>query len=237
MIKSLIFISVAPVIIVALYIYLRDKYEKEPVLNLLKALLTGALIVLPVALIEAILGTVSAGMTYLSRAAYNAFFVASITEEGFKYLAFILLIWKNRNFNEQFDGIVYAVFISLGFAAVENVIYIYKGGYDVGVVRALTAVPAHALFGTVMGYHLGLAKFYPQQRPKQLVLALLIPFIWHGSYDFLLMGHKQIFLILFIPFIVFFWINGFRNMKKLSNASIFRNDLFARKKPDSSSDQ
>jgi RsiW-degrading membrane proteinase PrsW (M82 family) len=237
MIKSLIFISVAPVIIIALYIYLRDKYEKEPVLNLLKALLTGALIVLPVVLIEAILGSVSASMTGLSRAAYNSFFVAAITEESFKYIAFILLIWNDRNFNEQFDGIVYSVFISLGFAAVENIIYVYKGGYDVGVVRALTAVPAHALFGTVMGYHLGLAKFYPQQRPKQLVLALLIPFVWHGSYDFLLMGHKQIFLILFIPFILFFWINGFRNMKKLSSASIFRNDLFARKKPDSSGDQ
>jgi RsiW-degrading membrane proteinase PrsW (M82 family) len=237
MIKSLIFISVAPVFIIGIYVYLRDKYEKEPFINLLKALLTGILIVLPIVLIENILGTFSAGMTGLSRAAYNAFFVASITEEGLKYLAFILLVWNNRNFNEQFDGIVYAVFISLGFAAVENVIYVYKGGYDVGVVRALTAVPAHALFGTVMGYHLGLARFYPQQRPKQLILALLIPFVWHGTYDFLLMGHKQVLLILFIPFIVFFWINGFRNMKKLSDASIFRNDLFARKKPDGSSDQ
>lgn len=237
MIKNLIFISVAPVFIVGIYVYLRDKYEKEPFINLLKALLTGILIVLPIVLVENILGTFSAGMTGLSRAAYNAFFVASITEEGLKYLAFILLIWNNRNFNEQFDGIVYAVFISLGFAAVENVIYVYKGGYDVGVVRAMTAVPAHALFGTVMGYHLGLARFYPQQRPKQLILALLIPFVWHGTYDFLLMGHKQILLILFIPFIVFFWIIGFRNMKKLSSASIFRNDLFTRKKPVGSNDQ
>lgn len=230
MIRSLLFISVAPVFIVAIYIYLRDKYEKEPYLNLIIALLTGVLIVLPVVLIENVLTIFSSDMTGLAKAGYNAFFVASLTEEGFKYLAFILLIWKNKIFNEQFDGIVYAVFISLGFAAVENIIYVYKGGYNVGIVRALTAVPAHALFGTVMGYHLGRARFYTRRRSLRLLLAFLIPFIWHGTYDFLLIGQRQVLLFLFIPFIILFWINGFRQMEKLSKASIFRNDLFTEKK-------
>jgi len=229
MIKSLLFISVAPVIIVAIYIYLRDKYEKEPFLNLLMALFTGILIVFPVAFIENLLTSFYIGTETLFKAGYNAFFVASLSEEGFKYLAFILFFWKNKNFNEKFDGIVYAVYISLGFAAIENIFYVFRGGYDVGIVRALTAVPAHALFGTVMGYHLGFAKFYPERRKKQLMLAFLIPFIWHGFYDFFLIGQKQILLILFIPLIIFFWIDGFHKLKEQSEASVFRNDGFPAK--------
>jgi RsiW-degrading membrane proteinase PrsW (M82 family) len=237
MIKSLLFISIAPVIIVALYIYLRDKYEKEPFLTLLMALLTGVLIVFPVVLVEKLLGAFSIQIVSLSTAAYNAFYVASITEEGFKYLAFILIFWRNKNFNEKFDGIVYAVFISLGFAAIENIFYVYKGGYDVGVLRALTAVPAHALFGIVMGYHFGLARFYPGERRKHLILAFLMPFLWHGIYDFLLLGQRQILLFLFIPVIIIFWINGFRKMQKLSSASVFRNDGLTRKEPTGKSNQ
>lgn len=229
MIKSLLFISIAPVIIVAIYIYLRDKYEKEPFLNLLIALSAGVLIVLPVVFVEKFLTTFSPGTKNLFEAGYNAFCVASFSEEGFKYLAFILLFWRNKNFNEKFDGIVYAVYISLGFAAIENIFYVFRGGYDVGVIRALTAVPAHALFGTVMGYHFGLARFYGEKRKKQLALAFIMPFTWHGIYDFLLLGQKQILLLLFIPVIIFFWVSGFRKMRELSRASVFRNDGFSDK--------
>jgi RsiW-degrading membrane proteinase PrsW (M82 family) len=225
MIKSLLFISIAPVIIVALYVYIRDKYEKEPVVNLLKALLTGVLIVLPVLLIEEILLQFGDQLDGLIKAFYTGFGVASLTEEGFKYVAFLLFFWSGRSFNEKFDGIVYAVFISLGFAAVENTFYVYEGGYQVGIVRALTAIPAHALFGTVMGYHFGKAKFYLKDRSKHLILAFLMPFTWHGLYDFFLMAGREIFLLLFIPLFIWFWINGFKKMKELSMASFFRNDF------------
>jgi protease PrsW len=76
-----------------------------------------------------------------------------------------------------------------------------------------------------MGYHLGNARFYPGKRSSQLVLAFLMPFIWHGLYDFLLMGKKEILLIFFIPVFIYFWVNGFRKMKELSVTSVFRNDL------------
>lgn len=234
MIKSLLFISIAPVIIVALYVYIRDKYEKEPFVSLLKALFTGVLIVIPVVYIEKILGSFSEGFNTLESAGYNAFLVASLTEEGFKYLVFILFFWPHRNFNEKFDGIVYSVFIALGFAAIENIYYVYKGGYEIGVLRALTAVPAHALFGTVMGYHFGLARFYPSRRKIQLLLAFIMPFGWHGVYDFLLMGQKPVLLVLFIPVIIFFWINGFRKINRFSAESVFRNDWL--KKEDSQAD-
>ena len=233
MFKSLLFISIAPVLIIALYIYIRDKYEKEPIVCLLKALISGILIVFPIVFIEKYLFSFLTVDDGLIKAAYNAFVVASLTEEGFKYLAFMILFWSNRNFNEKFDGIVYAVFIALGFAAIENVMYVFRGGYGVGYIRALTAVPAHALFGTVMGYHLGIARFYPKRRLKNLLLAFIMPFIWHGLYDFMIMSQRQLLLLAFIPVLVFFWINGFRKLGQHSKASIFRNDIFSEKKPSS----
>ena len=133
----------------------------------------------------------------------------------FKFLALYILIWANKNFNEKFDGIVYAVFISLGFALVENVIYVILGGFEVGLVRALTAVPAHALFGIVMGYYFGLARFLEGQQTVYMVRALMWPIILHGFYDYSLMSQIPILMILFVPFIIYLWITGFKKMKEI----------------------
>ena len=108
--------------------YVRDKYEREPIGHLLKALLTGVIIILPVVFIEKYLTSFGNQFEALSKAAYHGFVVASLVEEGLKYIGFILLFWGNRNFNEKFDGIVYSVFISLGFAAIENILYVFRGG-------------------------------------------------------------------------------------------------------------
>jgi RsiW-degrading membrane proteinase PrsW (M82 family) len=221
MIGGLLLISLSPVFIIALYVYVRDKYEKEPFRILLKALFTGIIIVIPVIFLEYFLSSFSDQFEGFSKAAFNAFIVASLCEEGFKYLGFLLLFWTNINFNERFDGIVYSVFISLGFAAVENIFYVFEGGLAVGILRGVTAVPAHALFGIVMGYYLGLARFSPDTRQKYLIMAFTLPFLWHGLYDFLLLGQNQILLLLFIPFIILFWIYGFRKMRKLSELSVF----------------
>jgi RsiW-degrading membrane proteinase PrsW (M82 family) len=158
------------------------------------------------------------------KAFYTAFIVAGLTEEAFKYLAFFLLIWRNKNFNEKFDGIVYAVFISLGFATVENIGYVIQFGEQTGYIRALASVPAHALFGVTMGYYFGLAKFYTVQRKLFLVRAILYPIILHGIFDFILMlGNYRLFLA-FIPYVIFLYIDGFRRMSNLSRRSIFRKE-------------
>jgi RsiW-degrading membrane proteinase PrsW (M82 family) len=225
MINSLLFISLAPVLLIGFYIYYRDKYEKEPFSVILKALFTGVLIVLPVVIIEYVLSLLSRNLEGPSEAAYTAFIVAGFTEEGMKYLAFYIFFWKNRNFNEKFDGIVYAVFIALGFAAVENILYVITGGLGVGILRALTAVPAHAFFGIMMGYYFGLARFSVKHRPIYLVLAFVFPFISHGLYDFMLIGNIQLLLMAFIPVFIYFWINGFQKISKLSDASIFKTEI------------
>ncbi|MBM3419915.1 MAG: PrsW family intramembrane metalloprotease [Bacteroidetes bacterium] len=223
MMKNLIFVSLAPVFIIALYIYIRDKYEKEPAGRLLLALLAGILIVPAIMVTETYLIRLGEDIKGLLQHLYIGFIVASLSEEGFKYLAFFLFIWRSSHFNEKFDGIVYAVFISLGFAAVENLLYVYRGGgYQVGLMRAFTAVPAHALFGVSMGFHFGLAKFYPANRIRNLVLAFLIPFLWHGFYDFFLMAGTPYLVLLFVIMLVWLWIYGFNRMKVLSDRSVYR---------------
>ncbi len=223
---DLIFISLAPVVIIAFYIYFRDRYEREPLLILFSALVVGAVTVLPITYVERFLQSYGVYFSGRGNAFFTAFVVAGFSEELFKYAALMLLIWNNKNFNEKFDGVVYAVFISLGFATVENLMYVFGYGYDVGVSRAFTAIPAHSLFAISMGYFLGIAKFYPQKRSIYLVLGLVVPIALHGMYDFILMANFQHYLFLFIPFMIGLVLLGFRLMKVLSRASVFRNDGF-----------
>ncbi len=222
---NILFISLAPVFIIAIYIYIRDKYEKEPIRLLLYSLLAGIFIIIPVIFVEMWLSSVYRSEDIQLRALWEAFVVAGFTEEVFKFAALYLLIWKNRNFNEKFDGIVYAVFVSLGFAALENMLYVYENGMSVGVLRAFTAVPAHALFGVAMGFYFGLARFYPQKRLNYMTRTLLFPILLHGLYDFMLMAQQGYLLLAFLPYIVWLWYNGFKKMKMHSDKSPFRNDL------------
>lgn len=219
---TILILSLAPVFLISLYIYFRDKYEKEPIGILLRALLAGAIIIVPILIVEGFLQSFSAWFDGVFKAGYDAFAVASFTEESFKYLALYVIIWNNKNFNEKFDGIVYASFIALGFAGIENVFYVYKYGHAVALMRALTAVPAHALFGITMGYYFGLAKFDEKHRKLRLRLAWFVPIILHGVYDFILFLEIPAYLLIFLPYIVYMWITGFKKMKKLSDESVFK---------------
>ncbi len=209
--RNLLLVSLAPVFIIAFYVYHRDKWEKEPIGLLIISLLLGAVAVLPIIFVESYLmeNPLFAINTVYSAAAYEGFIVAGVTEEFFKFLVFIILIWGNKNFNEKFDGIVYAVFISLGFAGVENLMYVFNYGIQTGYVRAITAVPLHAIVAVVMGYHLALAKFGKRGRALQLFLALFLPVIFHGFYDWIVMIDQPWYLLLFIPYLFFFVATSF----------------------------
>lgn len=215
-------IALAPVIIIAGYLYYRDKYEKEPMNVLLLAMFFGALTTLPLVFIEDFLSQFGEGLPKIQKAAYDGFFIAAFNEELFKYLVFVIYIWRNKNFNEYFDGIIYAVFISLGFAAFENILYVAMEGLGVGFLRAFTAVPAHAIFGISMGYHFALAKFGNRNQTLHILLALIIPILLHGIYDFILMVEVEILLLAFILYLAGMWILGFKKMKAHSNASVFK---------------
>ena len=221
---DLIVLSLAPVFIIAGYIYFRDKYEREPIRLLLLALLFGALTVIPISFLEYFLSGFTNLFTGLTAAAWKAFVVAGFSEELFKYIALYLLIWKSREFNDKLDGIVYAVFISLGFAAVENVMYVLGNGFGTGIMRALTAVPAHAIFGVTMGFYFGMAKFYVKKQYRLKLKALVYPIILHGIYDFILFTGIQWLTIVFLGFLVFLYISGLKRIKELADQSIYKTD-------------
>jgi len=218
----ILFASLAPVFIILFYIYFRDKYEREPLGLLVKAVVLGMLVVLPIIFAERLLMSIMPPLGKIGSAAYHAFVVAGTTEEVFKFLVLYLLVWRSPSFNEQFDGIVYAVFVSLGFAAVENVLYVMDGGIQTAMLRALTAVPAHALFGITMGYYLGIAHMYEELRKAYLWRAVLFPILLHGIYDFILMVEIDWLLILFVPYVIGLYYLGMKKMKILSDSSIFK---------------
>ncbi len=224
----LVFVALAPIFVILFYIYFRDKYEKEPIQILILTFLFGAAITLPLYYIEPLLQDFwnvkfAKDSGKIPGVFYTAFVVAALSEELFKFAALYILIWKNKNFNELFDGIIYAVFIAMGFAAVENILYVFTSGLQTGVLRIFTAVPLHALLGINMGYFFALARFSDKKkRPVYLAFAFLLPFVLHGIYDFILMTENEILLVFFIPYIILIYIYAFIKMKKHSDNSVFK---------------
>lgn len=215
--------AVAPSIALLYYFYMRDRYEREPRRMLIKAFIAGSFAVIPVLLVEMSLNIFDMADISLLSAGYTAFIVAGLVEEAFKYLVFFLYIWKDREFDEMYDGIVYCVFISLGFATVENVGYVLASGFNTALIRSLTAVPAHALFGVAMGYYLGIAKFIrPDLKTKYARLGFIIPVILHGIYDFILFSQRFYMLILFIPYMLYLWRRALKNVDELVEYSPYK---------------
>ncbi len=211
---KLISLAMAPIFICCFYMYIRDKYEHEPIRLLLVGLTFGVLIGVPILKVEKLIISFMPIGGQNFDAFYNAFIVASFSEEIFKFIVLYLLVWKNRNFNEPVDGIVYSVFISLGFAGIENLLYVTNptlGGLETGLLRAVLSVPAHGFFGVNMGYYFALAKFTDNK--KFIVTALLSPFIIHGLYDFILLSSLFYLIIPFWVFIIFLWYSGLRKIK------------------------
>lgn len=238
----LLILAILPVIVLSVYIYHKDKYEKEPFGKLMLAFFLGILAI-PLDLI--VVGMIN-GFYPGDTVFYHAFFEAGIPEEFCKWALFMLVIWRNKNFNEFFDGIVYAAFISLGFACLENLMYVigsdtFGSAITTGVMRALLSVPGHFLFAVIMGYFLGMAKFRPDQRSKYLILSLVCPMLAHGLFDYLLMLSSAftdnnlewmgvLLFILFIYLDVKMWKIGLKQIAKMQehtriehNNEIFRN--------------
>ena len=220
--------SLLPVIVLLVYIYRKDKYQKEPLPMLLKALLGGVL----ASILDIILLTTFrfAGITTFSNelqnALYQAFCQAAMPEEFCKLFFLYLFVWKSRYFDEYYDGLEYAACVGLGFAGLENLMYVLEGGISVAVGRALFAVPAHFFFAIIMGYFFAFAKFRPWKKSTYLVLAYICPVILHGIYDFILMYNNLIqetntavaalLNIVFYIFFIFVWKVAARRINTMS---------------------
>ena len=176
--------AIAPGVSIAVYIYLKDKHEREPLGLLIKSFLYGVLSVIVTLLISVPLSkVVPINEDDLSQQAMHAFIIVALIEEFSKFLFVRGVLYRNPNFNEPFDGIVYSVMVSMGFATFENIMYVYDGGWGVAVLRMFTAVPAHAVFAVLMGYYLGLAKFV-HKKSHYTWYGLGIATLFHGAYDY-----------------------------------------------------
>jgi len=183
---TLIGLAIAPGVSIALYVYLRDKYEREPMRLLVKSFAAGFFVVIPAALIEMWLGNTFVLDDSNSSIAVRNFLFIGLTEELCKLFCLVVIAYPKPDFNEPFDGITYAVMVSMGFATAENIMYVLDGGLHVALIRIFTAVPAHASFSVLMGYFVGLAKFERTHERLYIFLGLFSATMFHGAYDFFL---------------------------------------------------
>lgn len=228
----LLFLSLLPTFVILFYIYSRKKYEQEPTGLLIKSFILGALSTLPVIVFNLLAGIDSNTGNHFTSALIESFLTAAVPEELSKFLMLYLLVWNDRNFYERFDGIIYSVFISMGFATLENVVYVLNSGMGTAISRAITAVPAHALFGVAMGFYFSYAKFLPERKNYYLFKCIALPVLMHGFYDFILMWQVNLFQqkpvaaaclsLIFLVFLILLWIQGFKKIKKLSSDFYFR---------------
>lgn len=198
---NLLFFAITPVFLVVFYIYLKDKYEKEPKRIMLFNFMFGAILSIIITTILYVIIDIPLPLhdkTSVFEQFIKAFFVVGLTEEFSKYIIVRYYAQPHDDFNEAFDGIVYAVMVSMGFAATENIMYVFQGGIETAVIRAFSAVPAHATFAILMGYYMGKAKF-SNNRVVLNLTGLFLAALFHGSYDF----------FLFIDFIPGIWIGAF----------------------------
>ena len=194
-------LAIAPIFIIIIYIYFKDKYEKEPKRLLFYNFLLGAIVSVVITTILYYVFDIVLPLpnhTSVLQQFIKAFFVVGLTEEFSKYLIVRYYAQRNKEFNEPFDGISYAVMVSMGFAVTENIFYVLEGGYQTALIRAFTAVPAHATFGVLMGYFMGKAKFAKNSISLNLA-GLLSATLFHGAYDF----------FLFIDFVPGIWVGAF----------------------------
>tara|TARA_R110002073_G_scaffold72537_1_gene177799 strand:- start:842852 stop:843526 length:675 start_codon:yes stop_codon:yes gene_type:complete len=198
---DLLLLAITPALIIIIYIYIKDKYEKEPKQLLFYNFLFGAIVSVIVTTILYFLFK-SFFPPFIEESVFQqflkAFFMVGLIEEFSKYIIVRYYAQPKEAYNEPFDGIVYAVMVSMGFAVTENIFYVFEYGVSTGVVRAFTAVPAHATFAVLMGYFMGKAKF-SKNRTTLNLLGLVLAVIFHGAYDF----------FLFIPFVPGIWVGAF----------------------------
>ncbi len=180
-------ITLGPIAAICIYFYVKDSFREEPIGVLFFCFLFGMISTIPAALFETFMVPYTNDMdNFILRNVFSAYLIIGFSEEFVKFFILRFYVEKQTAFDEPFDGIVYSVFISMGFATLENIAYVYDGGIRVALSRMYTAIPAHATFAVLMGHFYGLSKMkrYPSSTKY---LGLLIAIIFHGSYDFFLM--------------------------------------------------
>lgn len=252
----LVIAALAPAAALCIYVFKKDRVEKEPIGLLLFLLLAGVVITTPAATLEGfIIGILDAVFapfmsvladgtavftSVIPHRIYNffkAFIGVALVEEGLKWGALILVTRKNREFNSVFDGLIYAIFVSLGFAAFENVLYVIQNGWMVAIMRAVLAVPGHMFDAVIMGYfysmwHLtdkaaeiesslhaeGILRFSGKtfSSKNYIIMSLLMPVLAHGLYDYCCFVGSGLSTLALYVFVIILYFVCFGRIRKMS---------------------
>lgn len=206
----LLIIAILPAIVLMTVIYKCDRIEKEPIGLILAVMGLGIVSCIPTVVCELLADAVltllfgSEGIIYNF---FNAFLGVALIEEFWKLVVVRLFIWNRKAFNYRFDAIVYCVASSLGFALLENILYVFQYGFGTGISRAILSVPGHCTFAIFMGYFLGNAKLYEVKGQKGknwlwVFFALLFPTLQHGFFDFCLFMDNILLTLVFLGFVL-----------------------------------
>ncbi|OPX70064.1 MAG: hypothetical protein A4E37_00177 [Methanoregulaceae archaeon PtaB.Bin056] len=220
--RWLIFLlAMAPGLFWLYYFYSKDRYDPEPVVWVLGIFLLGATVTVPVAVLEGVLGAVAGGIL-------AAVVVAPVCEEIAKYLVVKKTVYRSRVFDEPVDGIIYAAAAGLGFATIENILYLFSAfdeslllALQTGVVRGLISVPGHVLFSVMWGSALGMARFMPEQEGNRLVRnGLVLAMAAHALFNLLLFSAVG-FAVLVLVLVPLLWVLTERHIRNSLSHSFF----------------
>lgn len=230
-------ISFLPIVLLGIYIYKKDSV-KEPKSLLMGLFASGFLAAILVVIVNLLLILIMPHL-YLSgdysQFSFFELFIlvfleVALVEEFMKWIMIRFIGYPHKDFDQIYDIIVYAVFVALGFAAIENFFYVIEGGITLGIYRAILSVPGHVCFGVFMGYYLGLAKLNEKTNRKKyvknMILSILVPAIFHAIYNFCLMTENLYFLLIFSGFIILIYVSAARKINRLSKIEDNINDEF-----------
>ena len=257
------FLALLPAVVLLFYIYKKDRAEKEPIGLLIGLFFLGVVSIIPAMILEVFMQSMLNGLffgrftsespeyftnyvTYFLYQLIDNFICIALVEESCKWIFVFLVTRKNKNFNCLFDGVVYSVFVSLGFAAAENLFYVFQYGFGNALLRMVTAVPAHCFFGVIMGCFY--SRWFMNRKAAELesklrasgvialgynsfpsggllALSLIMPVLAHGFYDFCATMDSVFFTVLFLLFLGFLYFICFYSVRKLSKADAYSASL------------
>ncbi|MCE5298755.1 MAG: PrsW family glutamic-type intramembrane protease [Methanoregulaceae archaeon] len=218
----LFLLAIAPAAFWLWYFYNKDRYEPEPLSWILMVYVLGIAVTIPVAFIEGVIGEVLPEFLIVVM-------VAPVVEESGKYLVVRKTVYESGEFDEPVDGIIYAAAAGLGFATLENVIYVFSAletslflALQTGLVRALISVPGHVLFSAMWGYALGKARFLPaEKRPGVIATGLILAMASHALFNLLLYDAIG-FAVLILVVVPLLWFSVQKRIDKALLASVHR---------------
>lgn len=201
--------AIAPGLALLSYFYLRNQMSTEPRKTLLQAFFFGTLITFPIMFIQYVVKEEGA----ITNPIFADVLFSSGLEEFFKWFVIFTLIFRHIEFDDPYDGILYGASVSLGFATVENVLYLLTFGINTAFIRAALPVSSHALFGVLMGYYYGKSKFAKNDKQAEyLILSFISPLLLHITYNFIL-TFEGYWAYLIAPFMLFLWWFALKKVK------------------------